>query len=127
MINARSGVAKSVTIGTNDNLASQMQQVEREETFDALMQTTMERFSDAGSVAGSHVGSLASNRYNPRASFRPAQLNGNAVPRPTGRRGNVKRSLVDSARHITRGISGKAVIYETVEPPSTAAVDVPPL
>ncbi|KAL9186142.1 hypothetical protein ACHAXT_005380 [Thalassiosira profunda] len=127
MINARSGVAKPVTAGTSDNLASQMQQVEREETFDALMQTTMERFSDSGSVTGSHVGSLASSRYNPRASFRPAQLNRNAVHRPTGRRGNVKRSLVESARHITRGISGKAEIYESVEPPSTAAIDVPPL
>ncbi|KAL9186520.1 hypothetical protein ACHAXT_005758 [Thalassiosira profunda] len=125
--NARSKAAQSMTTGTNDNLASQMQQVEREETFDALMQTTMERFSEAGSVTGSHVGSLASSRYNPRASFRPAQLNRNTVPRPTGRRGNVKRSLVESARHITRGISGKTEIYETVESPSTAAVDVPPL
>ena len=39
----------------------------------------------------------------------------------------VSLNRLESSRHITRSKSGETEVYKTVEPPSTAAVDLPPL
>ena len=39
----------------------------------------------------------------------------------------VSLNRLESSRHITRSKSGETEVYRTVVPPSTAAVDLPPL
>eukprot|EP00571_Detonula_confervacea_P003074 CAMPEP_0172317736 /NCGR_PEP_ID=MMETSP1058-20130122/32556_1 /TAXON_ID=83371 /ORGANISM="Detonula confervacea, Strain CCMP 353" /LENGTH=816 /DNA_ID=CAMNT_0013032363 /DNA_START=241 /DNA_END=2691 /DNA_ORIENTATION=- len=115
-------VKKPITNGANNNLASQMQQVNREEKFDILMQITKERL---GSESGSHTSSRNSRQTELKSAFKPATQS-----KKSGRssRGLLQRSsLAHSARHITRRGSGEEEIYKTVMAPSTAAVDLPPL
>lgn len=113
------------------NLASQMQQVQREEQFDNLMQTTLNRFgSDSvnGSItSGSAAPSMSRgpNRHQQNdlnASFKPVQLN---------RRGQLRQhkrdSLGASVRHVYRRKSGTTEAYKTTARKSTMAVDLPPL
>jgi len=111
------------------NLASQMQQVQREEQFDNLMQTTLNRFgSDSvnGSItSGSAAPSLnrGPNRHQQNdlnASFKPVQLN--------RRQPRQKRDvLAASARHVYRRKSGTTEVYKTSARKSTLALDLPPL
>ncbi|KAL7552703.1 hypothetical protein ACHAWF_015940 [Thalassiosira exigua] len=114
-------------IDPQSNLATQMKQVQREADFDILLRKTRDTLqSDSGSVAGSN----ASSRPSRQGVFQPAQLDRASIARrrvPSRRASLKKQGLVESSRHIRRRASGEAEIYHEVEPPSTAAVDLPPL
>ena len=119
------------------NLTLQMKQIEREEQFDTVLQGAMHRLgSESGSEAGSAYRAAPSpnssrNKNHLHSSFKPVQLNRNNVKaRSKGgaKRGELQGSnLVASARHVYRRPSGTTHIYKTVQKPSTAAIDLPPL
>jgi len=111
------------------NLASQMQQVQREEQFDNLMQTTLNRFG-SDSVTGSITSGSAApsmnrgpNRHQQNdlnASFKPVQLN-------RSRQLRQQKNLGASVRHVYRRKSGTTEAYKTTARKSTMALDLPPL
>ena len=104
------GATKSMASSPTDNLASQMQRVQQGETFDTLMQITMEKMKFGDSCS-----------KNSGSSF--------SWPKPTTRPRLGAVSRQDSARHIRRSIFGKTEVVKSLDepPPSTAAVDLPPL
>jgi len=111
------------------NLASQMQQVQREEQFDNLMQTTLNRFG-SDSVNGSITSGSAApsmnrgpNRHQQNdlnASFKPVKLN-------RSRQLRQQKNLGASVRHVYRRKSGTTEAYKTSARKSTMALDLPPL
>ena len=116
--------------GATDNLATQMQHVQREEKFTSLIQMTKQRLeSDSGSLSGSQVGSKSSSKYpaSRNDSFKPAQVKLSFGQRRDSSRRPLRASLVDSARHVLRRESGESEIYKEKIEPSTAAVDLQPL
>ena len=116
--------------GATDNLATQMQHVQREEKFTSLIQRTKQRLeSDSGSLSGSQVGSKSSSKYpaSRNDSFKPALVKPSFGQRRDSSRRPLRASLVDSARHVLRRESGESEIYKEKIEPSTAAVDLQPL
>jgi len=111
------------------NLASQMQQVQREEQFDNLMQTTLNRFG-SDSVNGSITSGSAApsmnrgpNRHQQNdlnASFKPVKLN-------RSRQLRQQQNLGASVRHVYRRKSGTTEAYKATARKSTMALDLPPL
>ena len=105
------GVAKPMTPA--DNLATQMQRVQQVEKFDTLIQTTMEKITS---------GDAGSKNSGGRVSW-PKQVQRNRLD---------ATSRQNSARHIRRSMIGHTQVTEVIKefdeaPPSTAAVDLPPL
>jgi hypothetical protein len=105
------GVTKPMT--PVDNLATQMQRVQQVEKFDTLIQTTMEKITS---------GDAGSKNSGGRVSW----------PKPVQRNRLNAASKRDSARHIRRSMIGHTQVTEVIKevdesPPSTAAVDLPPL
>ena len=100
------------------SLASQLENVNRQEQFNNLLrqtrQTRMRRLSTDSSVR----------------SFVPAQLNRNTIAKrndSAGRPTLHRSSLIESARHIYRTSEGETEIYHEEVAPSTRAVDLKPL
>ena len=135
----RGMMAKSVMSNTPGSLAEQMEQVQREEQFNGLLQGALQRLGGSDDSTSNGPSRRAPNphrtttsthgsSFNSKNSFKPAQLNMNRNMMSRNQQAPLMRGdLAASARHIKRRKSGTTSIYPKVKKPSTAALDLPPL